>query len=425
MIIFFLMASLHKNIIYSSILTTANYIFPLLTYPYVSRVLGVANIGACNFADSIINYYILFSMLGTVTLGIREIAKAKEDRKKLDETFSKLFSINTVTTGISLAVLVISIFAVPELRENQELMWIGALKLISNYLVIDWLYKGLEEFKYITQRTIAVKMLYVVAVFLFIKSPEDTVLYYLLLTLMITGNALINILHSRKYVSFRFSLKSAGPFARSIMVLGVYALLTSMYTTFNVAFLGFTSGDVEVGYYVTSNKIHKIILSLFTAVTGVMLPRMSSILASRKYGEFKSLLKKSLILLLALFIPAATLMAVFAPFIIRLIAGPGYEGAILPLQIISPLLVIIGIEQIIIIQGLMPLGKDKAVLINSVAGAATGLALNIILVPKYGAVGSSIAWFASECAVLTSAVIFFRKAIKEIEYSNNPKTEAQ
>jgi O-antigen/teichoic acid export membrane protein len=144
-----------------------------------------------------------------------------------------------------------------------------------------------------------------------------------------------------------------------------------------------------------------------------MLPRMSSILADRRFDEFKRLLKKSLLLLLLIFIPVSVLMAIFAPEIIRILAGPGYEGAILPLQIISPLLIIIGIEQIIIIQGLMPLGKDKAVLANSFAGAVTGIALNIWLVPEYGAIGSAIAWFASECAVLTSALLFFRKAIKK------------
>ena len=161
--------SLKKNIIYSSILTAANYIFPLVTYPYVSRVLGVDNIGACNFVDSVINYFILFSMLGISTVGIREISQARSDREKLNQTFSRLFTINTVSTTAVLIALLISMFTVPQLRENSHLMWIGVLKLISNYLLIEWLYKGLEEFKYITSRTVLVKCLYVVAVFLFIK----------------------------------------------------------------------------------------------------------------------------------------------------------------------------------------------------------------------------------------------------------------
>ena len=409
------MGSLKKNIIYSSILTTANYIFPLLTYPYVSRVLGVANIGVCNFVDSLINYYVIFSMLGIATVGIREISQSKGCRAQLDKTFSRLFTINTITTSIVLAVLIGSIYLVPKLYENRELMWIGALKLVSTYLLIDWLYKGLEEFKYITDRTILVKCLYVASVFLFIRSPEDTKTYFFLLTMMITANAAVNLIHSRKYVTFRFCTDGLAPVFKAVGILGIYGILTSLYTTFNTVFLGFACGDVEVGYYATSHKIFKIILALFTAVTGVMMPRLSSLLGEGRHSEFRALLKKSFSLLMMVFIPIAGGICLFAPLVIRIIAGPEFEGAILPLRIISPLIVIIGIEQIIIIQGLMPLKKDKAILINSIAGAVTGISLNLLLVPKLGATGASIAWFASECVVLTSAAIFFRKAMKEIK----------
>ena len=408
--------SLKKNIIYSSILTAANYIFPLVTYPYVSRVLGVDNIGACNFVDSVINYFILFSMLGISTVGIREISQARSDREKLNQTFSRLFTINTVSTTAVLIALLVSMFTVPQLRENSHLMWIGVLKLISNYLLIEWLYKGLEEFKYITSRTVLVKCLYVVAVFLFIKSPADTTIYYMLLTLMITGNALINIVHSRKYVKYSLTLQKSSALLKAIIILGIYA---SMYTTFNVVYLGFECGDTEVGYYATSTKIYRMILSVFTAVTGVMMPRLASLLSEEKFGTFRSLLKKSFRILFIIFIPTSLAIGIFAPQIIHLIAGAGYEGAIMPLRIISPLLLIIGLEQIIIIQGLMPLKKDKEVLINSAAGAATGIIANLILVPQYGATGAAISWFAAECVVLTSSSIFFIKAMKTIPHTDN------
>lgn len=411
--------SLKKNIIYSSILTAANYIFPLVTYPYVSRVLGVDNIGACNFVDSVINYFILFSMLGISTVGIREISQARSDREKLNQTFSRLFTINTVSTTAVLIALLVSMFTVPQLRENSHLMWIGVLKLISNYLLIEWLYKGLEEFKYITSRTVLVKCLYVVAVFLFIKSPVDTTIYYMLLTLMITGNALINIVHSRKYVKYSLTLQKSSALLKAIIILGIYAFLTSMYTTFNVVYLGFECGDTEVGYYATSTKIYRMILSVFTAVTGVMMPRLASLLSEEKFGTFRSLLKKSFRILFIIFIPTSLAIGIFAPQIIHLIAGAGYEGAIMPLRIISPLLLIIGLEQIIIIQGLMPLKKDKEVLINSAAGAATGIIANLILVPQYGATGAAISWFAAECVVLTSSSIFFIKAMKTIPHTDN------
>lgn len=411
--------SLKKNIIYSSILTAANYIFPLVTYPYVSRVLGVDNIGACNFVDSVINYFILFSMLGISTVGIREISQARSDREKLNQTFSRLFTINTVSTTAVLIALLVSMFTVPQLRENSHLMWIGVLKLISNYLLIEWLYKGLEEFKYITSRTVLVKCLYVVAVFLFIKSPADTTIYYMLLTLMITGNALINIVHSCKYVKYSLTLQKSSALLKAIIILGIYAFLTSMYTTFNVVYLGFECGDTEVGYYATSTKIYRMILSVFTAVTGVMMPRLASLLSEGKFGTFRSLLKKSFRILFIIFIPTSLAIGIFAPQIIYLIAGAGYEGAIMPLRIISPLLLIIGLEQIIIIQGLMPLKKDKEVLINSAAGAATGIIANLILVPQYGATGAAISWFAAECVVLTSSSIFFIKAMKTIPHTDN------
>ena len=411
--------SLKKNIIYSSILTAANYIFPLVTYPYVSRVLGVDNIGACNFVDSVINYFILFSMLGISTVGIREISQARSDREKLNQTFSRLFTINTVSTTVVLIALLVSMFTVPQLRENSHLMWIGVLKLISNYLLIEWLYKGLEEFKYITSRTVLVKCLYVVAVFLFIKSPADTTIYYMLLTLMITGNALINIVHSRKYVKYSLTLQKSSALLKAIIILGIYAFLTSMYTTFNVVYLGFECGDTEVGYYATSTKIYRMILSVFTAVTGVMMPRLASLLSEGKFGTFRSLLKKSFRILFIIFIPTSFAIGIFAPQIIHLIAGAGYEGAIMPLRIISPLLLIIGLEQIIIIQGLMPMKKDKEVLINSAAGAATGIIANLILVPQYGATGAAISWFAAECVVLTSSSIFFIKAMKTIPHTDN------
>lgn len=416
------MVSLRKNIFYSSILTAANYVFPLLTYPYVSRVLGVSNIGICNFVDSLINYFSIVSILGIGTVGIREISRVKHDKKHLESTFSKIFTIHTISTTIALAALIIAIYSIPKLYENRDLMWIGALKLVSSYLLIDWLYKGLEEFKYVTDRTIFIKCLYVISVFIFIKTPQDTGLYYLLLSLTITANAIVNILHGKRFVNFRFSISGSHTLLKAIIILGIYNLLTSMYTTFNVVFLGFACNDTEVGYYVTSHKIYKIILSLFTAATGVMMPRLSSLIAENRHTEFRILLKRSFLVLWTIFLPISILIELFAPEIINLIAGAGYEGAILPLRIIAPLLLIIGSEQIIITQGLMPLKKDKAILTNSVAGAAVGVTLNILLVPEHGAIGSAIAWVCSECTVLASGSYFFIKAMNGIRHVNHKET---
>lgn len=403
------MSTLKKNIFYSGLLTTANYIFPLITYPYVSRVLGVANIGICNFVDSIINYFLLFSALGIGTVGIREIAKNKNNEKNLQDTFSKLFTVNTFSTTIALIVLLISMHIVPKLEENYELMWIGVLKLVFNYLLIEWFFKGLEDFKYVTNRTILVRCIYVISVFIFIKDPSDVVPYYLLLTLTIVVNAIINVIYARKYVKFKLKFSNLKYYTKSLSILGMYGVLTSLYTTFNVAFLGFVSTDIEVGYYTTSTKIHSIILMAFTAVTGVLMPRMASILAQKRYNEFQLLIKKSIRVLLIFALPCIMFIEFFAPLIIQIIAGSGYEGAVLPLRIIAPLVLIIGLEQILINQSLMPLGRDKAVLINSILGAIVGIIANIILVPWLGSVGSAITWLISEVVVMCSAFYYLSK----------------
>ena len=195
------------------------------------------------------------------------------------------------------------------------------------------------------------------------------------------------------------------PFA----IMGLYAILTNMYTTFTTAFLGFKSGETHVGYFSTATKIFSILISLYTAFTGVMLPRMSSLLSEGRHEQFRLLLNKSVNILMTISIPLIIFSTFNAPDIINVIAGNGYEGAILPMQICMPLIFIIGYEQITIVQGLLPLKKDKAVLINSVIGAFIGIVGCFVLIPNLQSIGASLVWLSSEICVLLSAGLFMWK----------------
>ena len=251
------MASLKKNVIYSSILTCAGYVFPLITYPYVSRVLGVTNIGTCNFVDSIINYFSLFSMMGIGTIGVREIAACGNDINKRSRVFSNLFWLNGLATLISCLALLIAIFTVKQLYENLELMLIGFVKLATSFLAIEWFFRGIENFKYITQRSLFVKCLYVIAVFVFIHDKNDIIIYYFLSGVFIKSiNAFLNINYARKFVHLLKKGITFKPYLKPFFILGFYMLLTSMYTTFNTAFLGFEGGPTEVGYYAKIGRAH-------------------------------------------------------------------------------------------------------------------------------------------------------------------------
>lgn len=394
------MRSLRKNYFYSILLVMANYVFPFLTFPYVSRVLGVTGIGACNFVDSIINYFILFSSLGIETLGVREIAKHKGDKISLDRTFSNIFVVNLSLTGVMLLLLFISTALVPQLVAHKDLMYIGAFKLVFNCLLMEWVFKGLEDFQLITRRTIILKTLYVAAVFLLVRQREDVWLYYLLSSVLVVCNALVNMVMARSRVHLTFrGLRFYSTF-KSLLSLGVYAILTSMYTTFNVAFLGFVSGEKEVGFYTTATKICYLILAVFTAFTDVMLPHMSGLVSSGDMPRFKERFCMAEDLLFAYSLPVVAWLMVMAPDVVQVIAGNEYGGAVLPLRIISPLPFVIGFEQILVLQTLLPLGRDNLLLRNSALGATLGVLLNLALVPVLAAVGSSIVWICVECLIL-------------------------
>lgn len=405
------MPSIKKNFFYSSILTTANFIFPLLTFPYVSRVLGVTNVGICNFVDSVIHYFVLFSMMGIGIVGIREVAKYKNDRKKLNGTFSGLFWLNTITTSTALLVLILLTLFVYKLRIHWEMMIIGSLKLVMNYMLIEWLYKGLEEFRFITIRTLIIKTFYMASVFILVRQPSDYQIYYLLTVLMVVLNSIVNIIYSRHFVSLLLDRQNIKLYVKPFFMLGGYNLLTSMYLTFNVVYLGFVSGETEVGYYSTASKLFKILIALFTAFTGVLLPRMSSLLSEGRKDDFESLLQRSIHILFSFSWPLVIFTIIFAPEIITLIAGQGYEGAILPMRIMMPLILIIGYEQILIIQTLMPLKKDKAILRNSIYGAVAAVILNVLLVPKFASVGSATVWLVCELVVLCSGQYYVNKFV--------------
>ncbi|GAB6863576.1 MULTISPECIES: flippase [Bacteroides] len=406
---------LKKNILYSSFLTTSNYLFQFLTYPYVARVLGVTGIGVCNFAQSLIQYFMLFSTLGVMTLGTREIAKCNGDRGRQNIVFSSLFELTAIATFIIVLIYLCLIETVPKLAEYRSLLYIGVFQLIFNTLTIEWLFRGLEDFKYITIRTFWTKVFYVVAVFIFIQDQQDYLLYFVITVSVYIVNGVINLSYSYKWISFSWQpLRSILHFIKPMLVLGIYAILTNMYLSFNIMYLGFVSNDDQVGYYTTATKIQNIILALYTSFTLVMMPRISSMLAKKDMDGIKNAIAKSLNLLYAFAFPIIVLSVVFAYQIVYIIAGSGYEQTVPVLQIAMPLILVVGIEQILIIQLLMPLGEDKAVFINALVGATVAIILNILLVKELQSIGSIIVWFSAEVSVLISANIFVRKKIGNI-----------
>ncbi len=395
------MASIKRNFAYSGVLTTANYVFPLVTYPYVSRVIGVDNIGMVNFVDSVINYFVIVAVMGMAVLGVREIAAASGDKERQSRRFGALLWLNVATTSIALAVYAAACMCVEQLREHAQLLPLGALKIVFSAFLVEWLYRGLEDFRYITVRTLAVKAAYVCAVFALVRQADDYAMYYMLTVLMIGVNSAINLWHARRLVAWRRpSLSLMRGYAPAMLLMGLYTMLTAMYTTFNVSYLGFVCGDRQVGYYTTALKFFTILIGFYSAFTGVMMPRMSTLLSEGRMAEAGACIRRSARVLVTVAVPLIVVCQTLAPDIVWVIAGPGYEGAVLPLRIMLPLIFVIGYEQILVTQTLMPAGCDRVVLRNSFVGAVVGIGLSMAMVPSLKACGSAAVWVACEVCVM-------------------------
>lgn len=408
------MASIKKNFLYNLILTGGNYIFPLITYPYVSRVLGVEKIGICNFVDSIINYFVLFAALGVGSLGVREIAKVKDDRSKMNETFSSLASFNMALTLIAILFLLIVTFCVSSLSQYKSFLFIGISKLLLSAFLIEWFFQGISDFKYVTIRSLFVKSIYVVSTFLFIHDKNDVEIYYLLTCMLVIINAIINWYYSRIFVTFSLQNIHWKIFIIPILSYGFYRILTSMYTSFNVLYLGLVTNDTQVGYFATATKLYSILMSVFTAFTTVMVPKVSELVGKGDVQRLTEIANKTFDIVFACTIPILIICWCYAPLIVNIIAGKGYEGAITPFRIVMILLIVIALEQIIIQQFLMAIKESKCILILSTIGALIGVSLNVLLVESLQSIGSAIAWSVSELSMLAFSLFFFYKHMKMV-----------
>lgn len=403
--------SLSKNIIYNLILTFSGYLFPILTFPYVTRVLGPDTYGAANFVLSMVDYAVMLSSLGISAIGIREIAKCGGDENKLSSVFSSLLSLHIVLAAIVGVVYFAAIFLVEQFRENYALYLVGFIKIVANVFLIEWLYSGLQNFRYITLRTIAVKALYVVAIFVFVKSESDILPYILTTVSLLFVNALINWWYSSNFVRFRFSLSGVRNYLAPSFSMGMTSILLSFYSTFIVLYLGFVCGSVSVGYYSTSIKLYAIFLSLLGAFNSGLMPYVNSLFGSGGKEAIKETISKSLNLVMMVAVPTAVFGILMANEIINVVAGAQYQNSILPFRIIILNVILVGLSQVTELQVLLTLNKTRQILFTTAVSVIFSVTIMLLFASKYGEI-------AAACAVTiphvleTSLLYFFaRRAI--------------
>ena len=394
------------------ILTMSSFIFPIITFPYIARVLQPAGTGRVSFATSFILYFIIISQLGIPTYGIRECAKVRDDRNKLTKTVHELLMISIIMSLVSYAVLFILIYTVPRLQDDRTLLIITSLSIILNTIGMEWLYKGLEQYTFITVRSIAFKLISVIAMFLLIHGEKDYVLYGAICMFAGYGSNVVNIIYSRKFIDVTIAGKyDLRRHLKPVMVFFAMSCATTIYVNLDTVMLGFMTGDKEVGYYHASVRIKTILTSIITSLGAVLLPRLSYYIERGEEEKFREVCMKSFRFVTAAAVPAMAYFMLFAREAIRFIAGKDYAGSVLPMQIMMPTVLFIGITNIIGIQIFIPYGKEKTVLMSVTAGAIVDLIINLILIPVYGSSGAAAGTVTAEFVVLIIQWIIFKKEL--------------
>lgn len=393
--------SVKLNFIMNAVLTMSQFIFPLITFPYISRILLPVGTGKVSFATSLISYFSLFAQLGIPTYGIRACAKVRDNREELTRTVHELLAINIVMDVISYAVLILALLFVPRFQDDRMLYVVVSATIILTSIGMEWLYKALEQYTYITIRSIFFKFIALIAMFLLIHDKSDYVIYGGISIFAGCASNIFNFINVHKYID----LKPVGNYnvRRHLKPVGIFFAMscaTTIYTHLDTVMIGFMATDTDVGYYNAAVRIKSILVSLVTSLGTVLLPRASYNIEHGLLDEFWRISKKAINFVFLFASPMMVYFILFSKEGIYFLSGKAYSGSIIPMQIIMPTLLFIGLTNILGIQILVPLGKEKVVLYSEIAGAIVDLIINAALIPKYASTGAAIGTLMAEFVVL-------------------------
>ena len=409
--------SIKKNFAYQMIYQVLVWILPLITSPYVARVIGAEGIGIYSYSYSIAYYFVLFSMLGLANYGNRAIAQCNGNQEDLDSTFSSIFAVHFIVSLICLAAYEFYVFA---LCSEPVYAFIQTAYVLSGMFDISWFYFGIEKFKLTVLRSTVIKIINAACIFIFVHTQQDLWIYCLIMALGMLANQVTLWLPLRKFVRIRKpTLNEMRPHIKPMLVLFVPAIAISLYKYMDKIMIGAMSSKEQLGFYENAEKMVNVPLMMITSFGTVMLPRMSNLMALRDMknaNRYISLsMKYIMCLAFALSLGLASIGRVFAP----IFWGSDFSlsgSLITGLSITIPF---ISFANIIRTQYLIPTEKDREYLISVCVGAVVNLIINTLLIPNYGATGATIGTIAAEITVCILQALSVRKELALKEYTKS------
>jgi len=404
--------SVRKNYILNVSYQVFSLLTPLITTPYISRVLGVSQIGDYSYASSIVSYFILIATLGTTIYGQREISYYQNEKEERSISFWSIEIISLISSLISL-ILYIALIGV--FSKGQHILFlILALNIINVALDISWLYQGMEDFSTVVLRNVFIKVVYIGLIFVFVRSKSDFITYVLLTSFLTVLGSVSLWFGLKKYVGkVRISDLKIIKNIPELLLLFIPTIATTLYNQMDKTMIGMLSSDgIENGYYEQAHKISKMTLTVVTALGTVMLPRIGSFFHDHEIEKIKGYLNKSICFVTFIGCPISCGLIAIASNFIPWFLGFGYEGSIRVLQILSLYNIIVGYSNVCGMQYLVPTGNQNKLTVSVFAGAGINLMLNAILIPHYYAVGAAIASVISELGVTVIQMFYMKDVFK-------------
>lgn len=403
--------SFAKNYIFNLLYQVIAIALPLVTTPYLSRVLGADGIGRYSFAQSIVSYFALAAALGSTLYGQRLIARESGDAEARSRSFWEIFLFRAV--GVAVATLIYCLLIMPN-SSDPLLYAIAAIEILTVALDITWFYQGMEDFQPIAVCTAIGRLLAMVAIFVFIKDRGDLIVYvFCYCASILLGNAF-------SWASVRKYLKAVSPrslriFRHTLPTLTLFAsqFAIQVYTVLDKTMIGLiTRSDFENGYYEQSQKLIKVLIALVTSLGVVMASRVAVLWKENKKKEVYDLMYGSFRFTFALGLPMAVGCMLILSRFVPIFYGAGFEPVIPIIRVLVWMFPVLGCSNVIGIQLLVPSGREKYLTVSVIAGAVVNVILNLIFIRYFAAMGAAIASVIAECAVTGVQFFVVRRELK-------------
>lgn len=408
------MSSIKTNFFYNIVLSVTQVLFPLITFSYVARVISPVGIGTVSFVESICRYAILIAALGIPVYGVREVAKLKEDKVELSKLCSELLTIHFVATLLISIIYIITVFSTAKLNHNLNYYLLGLLMVFSNIFIMEWYFQGIGDFKFITIRTLIVRILTTISVFFLVTNANQGFNFFLLTVLANVINGIVNFWYAKRSLnlSYSFKLKKLKKHLSPLFFIFSTTISISIYVLLDTIMLGFLADEKAVGFYSMALKISKVPMLFVGSLGLVLIPQLSSSYHQNDLQKFNVLILKSLNFVITFSLPIIFFVFGISEELLHAFAGEQFLGAAVTLKILGVVVLLIGLSNVFGLQILTPMGKDKYLTYSVVLGTVISIGLNFILIPLYQDKGAAITNIIAELAVTIATLYFAAKFIK-------------